>query len=78
LYTVRKPMPILVANIAFFLVLTVGCYYLIPLKGVFGPPYAIFLAFLIQTLILGVVSVREYKKIPDQSRLNQYSTVNSR
>jgi O-antigen/teichoic acid export membrane protein len=64
LYTVRKPMPILIANIVFFIILTTGCYYLIPIKGVFGPPYAILAAFVVNTAILTYAAIKAYKKLP--------------
>lgn len=64
LYTIKKPKYILFANLIFFFILTVGCYYLIPIMGVFGPPYAIFAALLISTIILIYVAIPEYKKLP--------------
>lgn len=63
LYGVKKPGYILFANVVFFLILTVGSYILIPIKGVFGPPLAIFLALLIQALIQSLAAVREYGKL---------------
>jgi len=47
LYTVKKPYFILIGNLIFFAVATLGSYFLIPQKGVFGPPIAIFFAILI-------------------------------
>lgn len=56
LYTLRKPVHILISNIAFFLIISIGSYLLIPEKGMYGPPFAIFLAFIVavgyQTLIV--------------------------
>jgi PST family polysaccharide transporter len=65
LYTIKKPGYILWANLAFFMIITGGSYILIPVKGVFGPPLAIGLAFTINTLILVVASYIEYRQMPD-------------
>ena len=65
LYTVKKPSYILWANIAFFITITIGCYYLIPLKGIYGPPLAIWVAFIINTLILMLGFWKEYRKLPE-------------
>ena len=63
LYTVKKPSVILVANLALFIIISLGSYYLIPIYGVFGPPWAIAGAFLVNLLILSAYAYREYKKI---------------
>lgn len=63
LYTVKKPSYILGANILFFIILTVGCYVLIPTRGVFGPPYAILVALLVSGLIQTASAVKEYQKL---------------
>ncbi len=64
LYTVKKPIHILIANIVFFIVLTWGCYILIPRQGVFGPPYAIAAALSLSTSILTFIAYKEYLKLP--------------
>lgn len=63
LYTVKKPSYILLSSILFFVILTVGCYILIPTMGVYGPPYAIFAALLVSTLVQTIASIREYRKM---------------
>jgi len=63
LYTARKPSVILLSNIVFFIIISTGCYYLIPLKGVFGPPIVIALAFFFSVLILTLAAFKEYKKM---------------
>ncbi|HRN69663.1 MAG TPA: oligosaccharide flippase family protein [Candidatus Woesebacteria bacterium] len=63
LYTVKKPSVILYSNILFFIIISVGSYYLIPSKGVFGPPIAIGLAFIIATLIQTITAWKEYKNL---------------
>lgn len=63
LYTVKKPSAILISNIIFFIIMTVGCYYLIPIFGVFGPAYAIFLALYLSMFNLTLAAFWEYKKM---------------
>lgn len=63
LYTVKKPGIILFANIIFFFIVTVGCYYLIPIYGVFAPPYVIAIGFFICLVIGSIYSIVEYGKI---------------
>jgi len=58
LYTAKKPLYILISNIVFFLIITFGCYFLIPLKGAFGPPIALFFAIFISSFYLTLVSFR--------------------
>ena len=64
LYTIKKPIYILITNILFFLVLTVICYILIPTMGVFGPPYAILAAFGVTVGIQSILTIIEYKRLP--------------
>lgn len=64
LYTVKKPLYILVSNIVFFLVLSGGSYILIPIKGVFGPPIAILAAFFLATMIEVFAVIKEYRRLP--------------
>lgn len=71
LYTVKKPSYILVANLAVFFIITLGCYYLIPKYGVFGPPYVIAIAFFISFLIMTVLSIKEYRKIAASPSLKE-------
>jgi len=61
LYTIKKPSIILVSNFIFFIIMTVGCYYLIPIKGVFGPPLAILLALSTSIFYLASTALLEYK-----------------
>lgn len=64
LYTLKKPVYILIANIVFFVTLTAGCYILIPKLGVYGPPYAIAGALVLSNIILGALSIKGYKNLP--------------
>jgi O-antigen/teichoic acid export membrane protein len=65
LYTVKKPFHILTSNILFFVILTWGSYILIPTKGVFGPPIAIAVAFVVATAIQSWAAYAEYKNLPN-------------
>lgn len=64
LYTVKKPFHILTSNILFFIILTVGSWWLIPIKGLYGPPIAIAVAFVVATVIQTWAAYDEYKKLP--------------
>ncbi len=59
LYTVKKPGYILLSNVIFFLIITIGSYLLIPQKGMYGPPYAIFTAFIAAVGIQAAVVWKE-------------------
>ena len=63
LYTVKKPVYILISNIVFFLILTLGSYMLIPTMGVLGPPYAIAAALIIAIAIQVFATVKEFKRM---------------
>jgi len=63
LLTIKKPAMVLVSNILFFLAMTIGCYFLIPVYGVFGPPYAIVIGFSLSLINITLAAVWEYKKI---------------
>lgn len=63
LYTAKKPSYILISNIVFFAILTIGCYVLIPKLGVFGPPWAIAVALLVATGIQVIASIKEFRKM---------------
>ncbi len=58
LYTVKKPKYILFGNLIFFIFVTLGCYFLIPIKEVYGPPAAIFLAIFVEFIYLSFISLR--------------------
>jgi len=63
LYTVKKPVYILVNNIIYFLVYTASCYFLIPIYKAFAPAYAILIVFTVGGIFYTVVSIREYRKL---------------
>jgi len=58
LYTVKKPSFVLIGNFIFFLISAFGCYLLIPHKGVYGPPIAIFFAILISSFYLTIKAIQ--------------------
>lgn len=64
LYTVKKPAYILWTNILFFLIITIGSYYLIPQRGMFGPPVAIAIAYVVTIGLQTLAAYTEYKKLP--------------
>lgn len=63
LYTVKKPMTILISNIILFLVVTAGCLILIPKLGPYGPPFALGAAFFVSLVIQSVAAFKEYRKL---------------
>lgn len=63
LYTLKKPMIIFYANITYFIIVSVGCYILIPKLGVYGPPYVIAAANIVGIIITGTYTLLQIKKI---------------
>lgn len=68
LYTVKKPRFILYANLAVFFIITLGCYFIIPKYGVFGPPYAIALAFFVSLIVMSLAALKEFKAYSNPRR----------
>lgn len=64
LYTMKKPIYILISNIIFFITMTIGCYFLIPQKGVFGPPIVLFFALLLPTIYQTIIVFKNLKNLP--------------
>lgn len=65
LYTAKKTYPILVGNIVFFIIISLGCYILIPKIGVFAPAKVFFIGFLSALIIAIFFAYKEYKKLPN-------------
>lgn len=63
LYTIKKPVYLVLSNIALFIATTIGCLILIPKYGVYGPPVALTIGFALASLILISASFYQYKKI---------------
>ncbi len=64
LYTIRKPVYVLYGNILYFLIMTLGCYFLIPQMGVKAAPLVNIFAILAPVSILTATTVYAYKKLP--------------
>jgi len=64
LYTLKKPKYVLMSNILFFLGMTIGCYTLIPKFGVYAPAWVIAGSIGTSSIVLGLTSFYEYKKLP--------------
>lgn len=62
LYTVKKPGAILLANTAFFLSMTIGCYLLIPAQGLSAIPAVVTGSITLAALILCIYTAYEYTK----------------
>lgn len=63
LYTVKKPVYLLIANIVMFLIISIGCYIFIPLYGAVAPPFVLAFSFACGAVILFLSAFYEYKKI---------------
>jgi O-antigen/teichoic acid export membrane protein len=64
LYVARKTSYILYSNIIFFLGMTFGSYFLIPILGVFAPAYIISFSIFFSILIQAIAAYYAYKKLP--------------
>ncbi len=63
LYTVKKPKKILLNNIIYFLLMTIGCYLTIPKFNIYGPLITIFFSFSIIFINATFMALKEYKNI---------------
>ncbi len=63
LYTVKKPVYVLINNIIYFLVYAGSCYFLIPIHKAFGPAYAILITYLVGNIFYTIIAVKEYQKL---------------
>ncbi len=63
LYTVKKPKKILLNNIIYFLLMTIGCYLTIPKFNIYGPLITVFFSFLIIFITATFMALKEYKNI---------------
>lgn len=64
LYSVKRPIDILIGNIAIFLIVTIGCYVYIPTYGAAAAVESVGAAFAVASAILIVLSINAYKKLP--------------
>lgn len=67
LYTFKKPQILLYSNIAFFLVITVGCFVLVPQIQAFAGPLALAVGLLVTTSTQGVAFLKAFKRLPDST-----------
>jgi O-antigen/teichoic acid export membrane protein len=65
LYTFKKPQMLLYSNIAFFLVMTVGCFVLVPHLKAYAGPLLLAIGLLITTGTQGIGYLREVRKLPE-------------
>jgi O-antigen/teichoic acid export membrane protein len=65
LYTFKKPHVLLYSNIAFFLVMTVGCFVLVPHLKAYAGPLLLAIGLLITTGTQGIGYLREVKRLPE-------------
>jgi len=63
LYTVKKPVYILISNIFFFIILSGGSYLLIPQYGMYGPPFAIAGAYIVAIGVQVAGFFKEHKNM---------------
>lgn len=70
LYTVKKPVYMLVTNIVMFLIISIGCYLYVPTYGVIAPRYVLAVAFTVGTIILSLAAAYEYRKLKFSTALS--------
>lgn len=64
LYTIKRSQIILVAYFTFFIVMSVGCFLMIPVTGLFAPPLILATGFSGAAIILSLFAYRDFKKLP--------------
>ena len=64
LYSVKKPGAILTANILFFLVMTIGCFTMIPTMKLAAIAPVVFGSMVLATTVLSIYAFYEYQKLP--------------
>ncbi len=64
LYTARAPRYVLYGNLAYFLLMSAGSYYLIPMLGTGALPIVNLIAIAAPVCILTYATVHEYRKLP--------------
>lgn len=66
LYSVKKPAHILVGNLALFIIVSLGCYFFIPTYGISAAVISLAVAFVVASIILVVLSAKEYRLMPGE------------
>ena len=64
LYTFKKPNKILIVNIIYFFIMTIGCYLTIPILKINGVIITIFISFLVIFVLGFFLALEEYQKLP--------------
>ncbi len=63
-YSVKKPSVVMIANSVFFILMTAGCYYLIPQMGVLAPARVIMISLIAAVSVLAAAGLYEYRRLP--------------
>ena len=66
LYTIKKPVYLLISNVMFLVIIVVSNLILIPQFRLFGPSVSYFLAFAIISMYIGYMFIREVKHLPEK------------
>lgn len=64
LYTAKKPLSILYANLLYFGTVTLGCYFFIPTHGISAALISIAVGLVTASIMLIFLSVKEYRRLP--------------
>jgi len=64
LYAVKRPADILIGNIAIFLIVTLGCFFFIPLYGATAAVWSVGASFAVASVILIFLSIRAFRAMP--------------
>ncbi len=63
LYTLKQPKHILIANLIFFILISLLCFFLIPKFGVYAGPIAVFVSLMISGGYLTLVFINKIKSL---------------
>lgn len=65
LYTIKKPIYNLLANILFFVIMTIGCLWLIPQLKLLAPVYVVAVALFVSSGVLMIATFKEIRRLPN-------------
>jgi len=65
LYTIKKPVHLLIINFIFLVVVSIGCFIFIPIYGVNAPPMVFAAAFIIAALYIVVFFIKELRMMKE-------------
>jgi O-antigen/teichoic acid export membrane protein len=66
LYTIKRSQIILVAYFTFFIIMSIGCFLMIPVAGLFAPPIILAAGFSAVGIILSLCAYNDFKKLPER------------